>query len=278
MVMRPRTENTASARPPWPCALAVRKTAIRATGASAPHRISLDFEGFSAIYQLTVRSGCFDFVKPGPLERSPKRLDHALLILGPDLREERQWERPGARALRYREHAFTEAVLLAHERLQMDARDVLRGADPLSAKVRHHSGTVDLRRELEDVDEPGASVLGIVGERRLGAVDAGEQLPVPLRRCRTQLQDPVELLQLGDPQRRLDVGPAVVVAEPHVIEPGAGVVGAALVSQAAEQLPFLFGVCDDDAALARRDLLVRIEAEDGRRPVPAERRALVLGS
>src|SRR5947209_16431225 len=76
----------------------------------------------------------------------------------------------------------------------------------------------------------------------------------------------------------MNVPPALVPAATHVVEPAPGVVGSALVPQAAMQLPLLLGVRDDDATFTRRDLLVRIEAEDPRRPVSTERRPLVLGS
>src|SRR5213078_2447895 len=70
----------------------------------------------------TVRLAYVEFVKTAPrLERRPKRLDDTLLVLGLDLCEERQGECPGTRVLRYREHTLAEAVLLAHERLQVDA-------------------------------------------------------------------------------------------------------------------------------------------------------------
>jgi hypothetical protein len=66
----------------------------------------------------TVRRAYVEFVKTAPrLERRPERLDDPLLVLGLDLREERQRERPGACVLRDREHALAEAVLLSHERL-----------------------------------------------------------------------------------------------------------------------------------------------------------------
>src|SRR6266516_7286341 len=63
------------------------------------------------------------------------------------------------------------------------------------------------------------------------------------------------------------------------MEPTAAlVVRAPLVAQAHERAPLVFGVRDDNAALPRRDLLVRIEAEDTGRPVRSERTAFVLGA
>ena len=43
-----------------------------------------------------------------------------------------------------------------------------------------HAVAVDAGRELDDVDEPRADVVGVVGERKLD-VEPSEQLPVALR-------------------------------------------------------------------------------------------------
>ena len=51
-------------------------------------------------------------------------------------------------------------------------------------------------------------------------------------------QDPVELLELAEPDRGPDVVDPVVEPEPGVVEPAAAV-GATLVAQALEQLPRL---------------------------------------
>ena len=160
----------------------------------------------------------------------------------------------------------------------MDAGHVLRRRDALGPELRHHAAAVELRRELRDVDEPGAPVVRIVGERSLDPVQLLEHRSVTRRRGGPQLQDPVELLELGDSDRGLDVRPAVVEAEPHVVEPGALAVGAALVPEADEQLPLLLGMRRDDAAFAGRHLLVRVEAEHRRRAVGTDRAALVLGA
>ena len=95
----------------------------------------------------------------------------------------------------------------------MDARDVLGHVHSTLAKIRHHARTIDLRREHDDVDEPGLPVIGVVRRRQLDAVDAGEQLRISSRRFGAQRQRPVELLQLGDSDRSLHVGPAVVEPE-----------------------------------------------------------------
>ncbi len=132
-------------------------------------------------------------------------------------------------------------------------------------------------RQLHDVDEPRAHVVGVVGERHLDAVDVAQELAVPRRDLAPQAQDLVELLELPDPERRAHIVEAVVEAEPHVLEPAA-VVAATLVAQRPQQPPLLLRVRRDHPALAGRDLLVRIEREHGARPVRADRRALVLGA
>ena len=62
------------------------------------------------------------------------------------------------------------------------------------------------------------------------------------------------------------------------MEPPAAFVRATLVAEADELAPLLIGVRDDDAALTGRDLLVRVEAEDGRRAVRPDRLPLVGGA
>src|SRR3954453_13100052 len=118
-------------------------------------------------------------------------------------------------------------------------------------------------------------MVGVVGTERLD-VHVREQLAVASSRLGAQLQEPVELLELADPDRRLHVDPAVVPADPNVVEPGAARVLATLVAEAADELPFLLGVREDDPALARRELLVRVEAEHTRRALRPDRPALVL--
>ena len=81
------------------------------------------------------------------------------------------------------------------------AREVARGLDPLPLELGDHALAVDAAGELHDVDEPGAHVVGVVGERQLDPVDAREQLGVARRRGLAQREDPVELLELPDPDR-----------------------------------------------------------------------------
>ena len=103
-------------------------------------------------------------------------------------------------------------------------------------------------------------MVGVVGVRRLDAVDVREQLAVALSRSRAQSQDLVELLELDDADRGLQVREAVVESEAYVMEPAA-LVRAALVAKTLQELPLLLGVRRHHPALARRDLLVGVEAE-----------------
>ncbi len=57
-------------------------------------------------------------------------------------------------------------------------------------------------------------MIGVVGERQLDALDPAEHLPVARGHLGAQLEDPVELLDLREPERRRDVVEAIVVAEP----------------------------------------------------------------
>src|SRR5690349_14612657 len=118
-------------------------------------------------------------------------------------------------------------------------------------------------------------MIGVVRERELDAVDVAEQLAVARSDIAPQGEDLVELLDLPDPERCAHVVEAVVVTEPHVLEPTAGI-AAALIAQRAEQPPLLLRVRRHDPALAGRDLLVRIEREDRARPVRTDRSAAVL--
>ena len=65
---------------------------------------------------------------------------------------------------------------LAHVRLQVDRGQVAAVATPALGEPAITLLAVDLRREADRVDEPGAPVIDVVGERRLDAVDAVEQL------------------------------------------------------------------------------------------------------
>ena len=169
-----------------------------------------------------------------------KRLGHAFLVLRFDRGEERQRERALREILRDGAEPLAEAVALAHVRLQVDRRQVARRRDSLALELGDHPLAVGAARERDDVDEPGADVVGVVGERDLEPVDAGEQLAVAGRGGLAHGEDPVELLELADPERGADVVDAVVEAEPRVVEPAAAV-GAALVAQADELTPGLLG-------------------------------------
>src|SRR6478672_8057317 len=60
------------------------------------------------------------------------------------------------------------------------------------------------------------------------------------------------------------------------MEPGASLVLPPLVAEAADELPLLLRVREDDPALAGRQLLVRVEAEHAGRTLRPDRPALVL--
>src|SRR5207248_10767808 len=122
---------------------------------------------------------------------------------------------------------------------------------------------------------PGAPMSVVVVARQLDSFDPAEELVVPLRDGRAQLEDLVELLELPEPERRAHVVEAVVIAESHVLEPPAGI-ATALVSQRAQEAPLVLRVRRHHAAFTRRDLLVRIEREDGARAMRADPCALVL--
>ena len=107
-------------------------------------------------------------------------------------------------------------------------------AMPWSASRAITAVAVDAGGQLHDVDEPRAHVVGVVGERRLD-VDVREQLAVARRDLAARREDPVELLELADPERGREVVEAVVVAEAPVLEP-ARRLEAALVAQRDEQL------------------------------------------
>src|SRR6266511_3286140 len=102
----------------------------------------------------------------------------------------------------------------------------------------------------------------VVRERRLH-LEALEQLRVAVRDLCASGEDPVELLELPDPERGGHVVEAVVVTEAPVQEPRARL-EPSLVAQRREQLVLALVVRRDGAALTRRDLLVRIEREHRR--------------
>ena len=80
--------------------------------------------------------------------------------------------------LRHRAEPLGEAVALAHVGLEVDRRQVARRADSLPLELGDHALAVAALVELDDVDEPRAHVVGVVGQRRARALDAGQQLVV----------------------------------------------------------------------------------------------------
>src|SRR5437763_16481228 len=87
-------------------------------------------------------------------ERCSERLDDTRLVVGFDLAEERQGKCARGNLFGYRAEPLFEPEALAHVRLQVNARDVLGGADPVSAEGFHHRSAVAPWPELDHVDEP----------------------------------------------------------------------------------------------------------------------------
>ena len=143
-------------------------------------------------------------------------------------------EREGQRSRRdvLRDGTQPDAIpeALPHVRLQVDARQVPRGLDAVSRERLDDRLAVGADRKRDDVDEPRALVLGVVVARELEtAIDSSSA--VYRAATRRAPRGSVELLELPEPDRGADVVDPVVEAEPHVLEPAAGV-GAALVAQA----------------------------------------------
>ena len=84
----------------------------------------------------------------------------------------------------------------------------------------------DVGRQADDVDEPAAPLRAAVGERQdevvgvagagLGGTERRQALPVPAGHACAVGEHLVEPLELGDAERRLDVGQPVVETDPLV--------------------------------------------------------------
>ncbi len=120
-------------------------------------------------------------------------------------------------------------------------------------------------------------MIDIVGQRSLHPFEALKQIRVACRHDATERQKGVKPLQLGDSERGREIVETVVVAEPNVLEPAAGV-RATLVGEALEQAPILFRRDRDRTTLPGRHLLVGVEGEDRPMIEGAERTAPVLGA
>ncbi len=120
-------------------------------------------------------------------------------------------------------------------------------------------------------------MVDVVRARELNAGEPAEQFGVAAGNAGAQREDLVELFELADPDRSVNVIEPVVEAESRMLEPAA-VIGAPLIAERAQQSPRLFGVRRDHPALAGGDLLVRIEGERRVDPVRTDRLALVLGA
>src|SRR3989442_1667135 len=116
----------------------------------------------------------------------------------------------------------------------MDARHVLRRRHPLAPHGVHHGGTVELGVELHHIDEPRTFVVAVTCERRLDTVYVLQQFAVASGGCLAELEDLVELLELREPDRSLNVRPAIGHAKPNVMETPASLVRPALIAEAAQ--------------------------------------------
>ena len=125
--------------------------------------------------------------------------------------------------------------------------------------------------ELHDVDEPRAPVVRVVRAAAARPVDVLEQLAVARGRRAAQLEDAGRASRAARSRARPGRRPAVVAAEPHVVEPRAPSTTGPGCAGCSSSCHSSLGVRRDHSALARRHLLVRIEREDRRRPVRAER-------
>ena len=90
-----------------------------------------------------------------------------------------QGKRAAAGFLGHRTVTLRAAVQLPHVRLEVHARDILGGGDAVRAQRLHHAVAIDVRLDLDDVDEPGPLVIGVICDERCH-VDVGEQLRIAL--------------------------------------------------------------------------------------------------
>jgi hypothetical protein len=166
------------------------------------------------------------------------------------------------------------AEALAVEAQQVDRGEVRLRVDALVAQGPDRLVAVHVVRQLHDVNEPAAALPVGVGTGQPEAVDAAEPLAVERRDARPPGEQLLEPFELGEAERAGDVVEPVVEAEPVVIEP-AHVRRPALVALGVDAFLRLGVGTHDHASLARRDLLVRVEAEDGE--VAARARGAAVG-
>ena len=99
----------------------------------------------------------------------------------------------------------------------MDRREVRLRRDAGLGKARDDAVTVDALAEQDDVDEPGALVVVVVGQGRLDALERFEQLRVARGSVRAKGKDLVEALELRETESGREVVEAVVVAQVAVV-------------------------------------------------------------
>src|SRR6478672_9057994 len=200
-------------------------------------------------------------------ERRADPIDLALGHRG----EERQRQRALGDPLRNRELPAHEPEPFSVRRQKVNAGQIRLGGDPLIPEGGDHPVAVDPLRQLHNEDEPAAPLVAVVLAWQNdvvidllpggGGTELGEPLPVERRDIVPGVEQLIQALDLCDADRGLQVGEPVV--EPHAVVLDLAVVrGSALVALARDAFRDLLVRRDQDAALSRGHLLVRVEGED----------------
>ena len=209
-------------------------------------------------------------------DRAPQRSAGARASTWPSLisREERQRERARGDVLADRELALAVAEALAVEAHQVDRRQVGLALDARARRARARSSSRSTPRGscTTNTNQPRTSPPRSAHGSSSPSI-AGERLAVELGHARARGEHLVEAPELREPERAGDVREAVVEAEPVVVEP-AHVRRAALVALGVDPLLQRRVAERDHPALARRQLLVGVEAEHRRVAARADRRAV----
>src|SRR4051794_1748655 len=201
-------------------------------------------------------------------ERRADSIDLALGHRG----EEGERERALGDSLRDRKLPADEAEALPIGRQQVDAGQVGLRLDPLRVEGRDHLVTVGVIRQLHHEDEPAPALVSVVLARqddvvavlpaRRSCAELGESLAVKRRDVLARVQQLVETLNLRDPDRGLQIGEAIVESETVVLDLAVVLHRSSVVPLAHHALGDVLVRSDQDAALPRGHLLVRIERED----------------
>jgi hypothetical protein len=105
----------------------------------------------------------------------------------------------------------------------VDRRQVARGRESLALELGDHALAVGAARERDDVDEPRADVIGVVGERDLEPRRRREQLAVASAAAWRSERIRSSFSSWPIPSAARTVVDAVVEAEARVVEPAAAV-------------------------------------------------------